>query len=98
MRLRHAAALGISGWYLMMPPSSNLSAPLNQWPVAASFDTADQCESQRMVVYQNMHDPTQQAETAKDVAKEGKTWNRNLAVSRIEAAQCIETDDPRLAK
>jgi hypothetical protein len=37
MKLRHAAALALMGWYLLIPPTSrdypmgNVDAPLSQW-------------------------------------------------------------------
>jgi hypothetical protein len=48
MKPRHAAALALVGWYLMIP-SSMLPAgaaykePLRKWQIVRSFDTADDC-------------------------------------------------------
>jgi hypothetical protein len=48
MRLRHAAALALVGWYLMVPPTTDgkidNSAPLSQWDIRSSFDSAATCE------------------------------------------------------
>ena len=44
MNLRHAAALALVGWYLMVPPLSNPSAPLSKWNLYRSYDTARECE------------------------------------------------------
>jgi hypothetical protein len=52
MNLRHAAALALVGWYLMVPPFTaqragpvdvDDQAPLSKWTIAGSFDTAEQC-------------------------------------------------------
>jgi hypothetical protein len=50
MNLRHAAALALMGWYLMVPPFSALNtpdpyAPLNKWRVVHSFETSNECEA-----------------------------------------------------
>jgi hypothetical protein len=51
MKLRHAAALALVGWYLMMPPTSppnsftiNEAAPLSKWYLIESFDSAESCK------------------------------------------------------
>ena len=54
MKLRHAAALALVGWYLMMPPIKGLpdcaridsNAPLLRWEHIASFDNAQACQEQ----------------------------------------------------
>jgi hypothetical protein len=48
MNPRHAAALALVGWYLMMPPAlpdetPNPKAPLSQWDQVNEFDTAAAC-------------------------------------------------------
>ena len=48
MKLHHTAALAVAGWYLMMPPLGSDgrrddSAPLPQWKIRGSFDTAVEC-------------------------------------------------------
>ncbi len=51
MKARHASALALVGWYLMMPPTSppngyviNDAAPLSKWLLMESFDTAESCK------------------------------------------------------
>ena len=49
MKPRHAAALALVGWYLMMPPmtcrpSIQINTPLSHWEISSSYDTADECE------------------------------------------------------
>jgi hypothetical protein len=96
VKLYHTAALALVGWYLMVPPSSDSAVSLSKWKIVASFDSSEKCEGQRTALAQTLQDPLEQAETAKEVAKEGKVWNRDLALSRSQCAQCISTDDLRL--
>jgi hypothetical protein len=48
MKPRHAAALALVGWYLMIPSSmppagAAYKEPLRKWQIVRSFDTADDC-------------------------------------------------------
>ncbi len=57
MKIRHAAALALVGWYLMVPPpqtdpvnglpngAPNLLARFRYWRNEGSFDTAKECNS-----------------------------------------------------
>jgi len=52
MKLRHAAALALVGWYLMMPPSTSSGriqkdAPLSRWYIFTTFETKKECEKAR---------------------------------------------------
>jgi hypothetical protein len=55
VNLRHAAALALLGWYLMMPPpysadvhSLDESAPMTSWTQLSAFDTAKECEDYKL--------------------------------------------------
>jgi hypothetical protein len=60
MKIRHAAALALTGWYLMVPPPKldpltrlpttepNFDAPLNLWTTFEIFDSAQQCTTGKM--------------------------------------------------
>jgi hypothetical protein len=54
MKLRHAAALALTGWCLMFPPtrknaqSYDLAAPVDEWRVLESFGTDKECEDRRI--------------------------------------------------
>ncbi len=82
MNPRHAAALALVGWYLMMPPQppsngmSDPATPLSVWHVIRSFDDAPDCERVRSATIQGSR-----AEIQHQVSL-------NLL--------CIATDDPRL--
>jgi len=52
MNPRHAAALALVGWYLMVPqplPNGNVDfkAPLSHWMQAANFDASGDCDRGR---------------------------------------------------
>ena len=53
MKSRHASALALLGWYLMVPqvkPNTgkvDFKAPLAQWNQMGAFDTATACEKER---------------------------------------------------
>jgi hypothetical protein len=89
MKLRHAAALALVGWYLMLPPRDttmpegfNSSAPLNRWLQARAFDSAKACEDgiSEFLGY----------------AKAGQSADDKVMQGALIMAQCIATDDPRL--
>jgi hypothetical protein len=87
MKLRHAAALALIGWYLMIPPRSESGpnafddrAPLSRWFIFNSHDAAHECEG------------------AKFLNREGHKQPNDPMHHAFEQAQCIASDDPRLAK
>ncbi|SRR6266851_765028 len=98
MKSRHAAALALVGWYLMVPmPQMNLATgepipntvatemPLKYWDIEDSFDSAKECKA---------------AQRAPWGSHRAETYHpphsyRYLADA---ASQCIASDAPRLAK
>ncbi len=89
VKLCHTAALALVGWYLMLPmlreksftPDSN--APLSEWWIQSSFDTAAECEEARTNLQRGIQLP----------AKGGRV-DAGSAVRLM--AHCIASDDPRL--
>ena len=86
MNLRHAAALALVGWYLMVPPLDrqspdefNADAPLGHWQTIGSYDTASECE-----------------DTAARLVKNNE--KDSLKHERLLHGSCVASDDPRLAK
>jgi len=83
MKPRHAAALALVGWYLMMPPlyedekEPRIDAPLNEWKINMSFDDADSCETVLIHLQNNLGS------------------DRKLAKRKMNSV-CVSTDDPRL--
>lgn len=89
MKLRHIAALGLVGWYLMVPPIENgqlnLHAPLNQWGIDSSYDSADDC--QEVIAGEAALYPH---------TKEHHAAIRKSDVWPIVNGQCVPADDQRL--
>lgn len=85
MNPRHAAALALVGWYLMMPPHTEtkvlFNAPLKDWVSQGAFDSAEECDNTRVQAKHIM------------LANSSLTDDERKAVER---AQCVATDDPRL--
>jgi hypothetical protein len=112
MNLRHAAALAMMGWYLILPPMPMDSvtgigptapdAPLSKWTIIESFDTAGDCEQRK-----TSHEKDIMNELLK-FNEEGH-WSINPSgyrdpkyakpvaiLMRGMRAVCIASDDPRL--
>ena len=84
--IRHAAALAIVGWYMMMPPSGrdfpmgNVDAPLTQW-------------SKRATTYRDLAE----CEHVLDrIRRNTNAKNKQSAVKYYKQAQCVSADDVRL--
>jgi hypothetical protein len=90
MKSRHAAALALVGWYLMVPPltnngrSTDTRTALSTWQVLKSLASAPECEAERN---QLQHDANEQP---------NKDKNTLLAQYIAAHSQCIASDDPRL--
>jgi hypothetical protein len=59
MKLRHAAALALVGWYLMIPPANpngerDAFAPMIEWKVIDQFKSDRQCEGIRLQLIERM--------------------------------------------
>jgi hypothetical protein len=81
---RHAAALALVGWYLMMPPpklngEADLQWSLSEWASLQSFDTATECERAK-----------------KELQLKHSRPSSAHKVSVYEMATCVATDDRRL--
>jgi hypothetical protein len=97
MKLRHASALALVGWYLMVPPRSQtietqLATPLSQWITLESFDNADTCKSAKRRLSPS---------AAKMVKRNAKNAGIPINSSHVQfladsIIQCISSDDPRL--
>jgi hypothetical protein len=90
MKLRHATALALVGWYLIGPPLSKLtvepSTPLSAWRILHTFDSAADCEKalpeyRRFMEFGIIHSSEAAADAAHQVAS---------------ALMCIASDNPRL--
>ena len=92
MKVRHAAALALVGWYLMIPPmyknndEPDTSAPLSEWDQWRAFDSADLCEQARDFKAKQME---------KKFKVDPKAQARWMKIFGLDS-RCISTDDPRL--
>jgi hypothetical protein len=98
---RRGAVLALLGWYLMVPPIEHerlgLAKRLSKWTIAKTFDSAAACEeelaqarkepSQKPPWLALPHDFDVKAPTAK-----------HLESLAVVLAQCVASDDPRLAE
>ena len=88
MNPRHAAALALVAWYLMVPPSSDLASYLvYQWFQVGSFDSRNACErGRRMMIDRFMADL--QRDSSDTAAVHG--------FDAFYYSQCLAGDDLRL--
>jgi hypothetical protein len=83
---RHAAALAVLGWYLMMPPTGrdypmgNVDAPLSQW-------------MKRPMIYRDKEECEHVLDRHRRLTN---SKNKQVAVKFYQQAQCVAADDPRL--
>jgi len=92
MNPRHAAALALVGWYLMVPPivgdHADKSAPLSRWEMTpGSYDAAVDCRK-------GLRDSVRDAARDLKDPRIDRT-KRNNALQFLDAV-CVATDDPRL--
>jgi hypothetical protein len=88
MKLRHAAALALVGWYLMipsstLPPGVAYKEPLRKWQIVRGFDTANDCDDFLSTFFESS-----QQKQALNILEP--------AYRDYMFAECIATDDPRL--
>jgi len=89
MKFRHAAALALVGWYLMIPPTEEPyeHAPLSDWSIHENFDTAAGCDRGKEDLSRQASELTTHFEGVTERYKRGVSYSH---------AKCIATDDPRL--
>jgi len=88
MKRRHAAALVLVGWYLIipsstLPPGVAYTQPLSKWAIVRGFDTADDCDDFLSTFFED--------------SRQKQALNMlEPAYRDYMFAKCISTDDPRL--
>jgi hypothetical protein len=97
MKLRHAVALALVGWYLIVPPTgrtlrAGLAVPLSQWITVAAFDRADNCESGKRKGLPLVEERIK--ENAKKAGVSAHDSDVQLLAQRL--LRCVASDDPRL--
>ncbi|HEY9156722.1 hypothetical protein [Candidatus Binatus sp.] len=104
---RHAAALALVGWYLMVPPppqdardpNPNEKAPMSQWSLHDSFDTAAECRHAKTLEEKRLHGMfVKQSDPPHNPFRlhSGLAELSRVLYRQMLAAECIATDDPRL--
>lgn len=91
---RHAVALALVGWCLMVPPPVlhtsppvDLDAPLSEWRLFSVHNSAAECERGLVAFYK--------LAKTELVANPGDERDR-IQFYQLESSQCVATDDPRL--
>jgi hypothetical protein len=83
MRLRDAAALALTGWYLLTPPLHagryDRAAPLSDWHIEAGFPTGQDCKK-----------------TLPVLASRARAEGSSADVEKVKEARCVPTNDPGL--
>jgi hypothetical protein len=99
---RHAAALALVGWYLMMPPDSKVphsvdsEAPLSHWITVATFDAPESCEKALAELQNKSQDPIELDKTGKLRRLQKRGPDPALGRARAINAGCVDSDDSRL--
>jgi len=106
VKYRHAAALALVTWYLIVPPKGPSGqimngAPISQWRIISSFDSASACQKW-------LSDFRASAKTEVDQKKKGMSggewtaaqWQDLFRSLLLEVGGyetfCVASDDPRL--
>jgi hypothetical protein len=103
MNLRHATALALMGWYLMVPPfvhydPRELWAPVSQWKIVERFDTATACKGYLQEMKEDPGALHGEYKVASKFQTEGLNRMRHMRIDSfaLRYAGCIFSDDPRL--
>lgn len=93
MKLHHAAALALVGWYLLAPPQGDPrgtfreDAPLSEWEQwDSAYDSKAECEKALKEYQKDAQTDSAQCET----------FSCALTVAGRTRGRCIAADDPRL--
>lgn len=101
---RHAAAIALVGCYLMVPPARlqhatrpfdlvRPNAPLSEWTIWKTFDSAKDCEHQKAEEYREGSNALKRLQFPRNDAQ--NNFYAEMKVAKM-FAECIATDDPRL--
>ena len=91
MKLHHAAALALVGWYLIVPPvdqntrSSDSKAPITDWTILGKFGTEITC---RKGLNDHVH-------LIREMGDSGYALTEKLQTTLLSEAQCIAENDRR---
>jgi len=108
MKLRHAGALALLGWYLMTPPLTQQSpdsyglppdttAPLSKWeydPMRDHFESEEDCRTELALRQESQRGPNRDRERQLSrLLPHGAT---QLIEEQYKLARCVPDNDPRI--
>jgi hypothetical protein len=103
MRSRHAAALALVGWYLMVPPDSTVphsvdsAAPISRWSIVTDFESAASCTQALRELQNKNGDPAKLDRTGRlRRFQKRQPADPELARARVDHATCVAASDPQL--
>ena len=84
MKLRHTAAVALTGWFMITPPPLSTghydtSAPLSKWKIEGGAATREECEQTRTLL-------------SGHATKQGRASD----IEAVKDARCVAQDDPAL--
>ena len=89
MKPRHAAALALVGWYLMVPPFSAkdvlYNTPLSRWQPVEKYSTLAECEEGKQTAVREFA-----------AFLDADMVPKSFKMKALQAGKCIASDDPRL--
>lgn len=100
MKLHHAAALALIGWFLMAPPASpgpngsfvtKTNLPLALWNNIGSYDQDGDCEEERRAFLD-----LKRTEPPSSPGFAQESLGTKLSIVSSWSAVCVSSDDPRL--
>jgi len=102
MKFRHATALAIAIWYLIIPPIGadnkvDAHAPLSQWRRGVGFESQKDCDDSLKDAIQTPMTQDEYQAAAKQTRKaKMKPLSMSEMTKRTSESQCVASDDPRL--
>src|ERR1700722_14884301 len=102
MKTRHAAALAIVLWYLIIPPIGadnkvDAHAPLSKWRIGVGFESEKDCDDSLKDAIKNPMTPAEYLAAAQATSKaKMKPLSMSEMTKRTAESRCVAGDDPRL--
>jgi hypothetical protein len=105
MKPRHAVALALVGWYLMVPPNKNEDTPISDWIVGHSYDSARACQDALMKERAQAATKQRQYDMMTDLQRRNLEHNQDALNQEMADSDsfyfafhsaCIESGDPRV--
>jgi len=105
VNLRHAAALALVGWYLMVPPIESCNGafhggvcnetPLAKWQIVKTYDSLSGCENIKAIWIEKGQSYLVEMNASSRSRTTRMASDEASATTDIEAT-CVVSDDPRL--